>query len=99
MKKGRGFMEQRLYNGEYFAQEIKYTGLNAADPVAASQHSYGGAYSAEAVALLKKEGPKYQYGNGCLSDGVLGDWMARVCGLPEPIDQPKSKPSQCRLSL
>jgi hypothetical protein len=62
-------MEQRLYNGEYFAQEIKYTGLNAADPVAASQHSYGGAYSAEAVALLKKEGPKYQYGTGCLSDG------------------------------
>ena len=90
-EKGRGFMEQKLYNGEYFAQEIKYTGLNAADPVAASQHSYGGAYSVEAIALLKKEGPKYQYGTGCLSDGVLGDWMARVCGLPEPIDKAKIK--------
>ena len=90
-EKGKGFMEQQLYNGEYFAQEIKYTGLNAADPVAASQHSYGGAYSSEAIALLQKEGPKYQYGTGCLSDGVLGDWMARVCGLPEPIDRSKIK--------
>jgi uncharacterized protein (DUF608 family) len=90
-EKGKTFMEQKLYNGEYFAQEIRYTGLNAADPVAASQHSYGGAYSDEAIALLQKEGPKYQYGAGCLSDGVLGDWMARVCGLPEPIDQTKIK--------
>jgi hypothetical protein len=38
------------------------------------------------VQLLKEEGPKYQYGTGCLSDGVLGDWIARVCGLPEPVD-------------
>ncbi len=90
-EKGKSFMEQKLYNGEYFTQEIKYTGLNAADPVAASQHSYGGSYSSEAIALLKKEGPKYQYGTGCLSDGVLGDWMARVCGLPEPIDRSKIK--------
>jgi uncharacterized protein (DUF608 family) len=89
--KGRAFMEQDLYNGEYFTQKIKWTGLNAADPVAASQHSYGGAYSDEAIALMKKEGPKYQYGKGCLSDGVLGDWMARVCGLPEPLDRTKIK--------
>lgn len=25
--------------------------------------------------------PKYQYGGGCLSDGVLGDWIARCSGL------------------
>ncbi|HXD76371.1 MAG TPA: GH116 family glycosyl hydrolase [Puia sp.] len=89
--KGKLFMEQRLFNGKYFNQKIEWTGLNAADPVAASQHSFNGGYSAEAVALLQKEGPKYQYGKGCLSDGVLGDWMARVCGLPEPLDRGKVK--------
>jgi hypothetical protein len=30
----------------------------------------------------QREGnPKYQYGAGCLSDQMIGAWMARVCGL------------------
>jgi uncharacterized protein (DUF608 family) len=90
-EKGRKFMETRLYNGKYFDQKIEWTGLKAANPVEASQHSYGGEYSPEAVALLQKEGPKYQYGKGCLSDGVLGDWMAKVCGLTEPLDATEVK--------
>ncbi len=88
-EKGKHFMETQLYNGDYFVQKIQWTGLNAADPVVASQHSYGGSYSTEAAELMKKEGPKYQYGKGCLSDGVLGDWMARVCGLDEPLAEEK----------
>jgi hypothetical protein len=39
--------------------------------------------------LLQKEGPKYQYGIGCLSDGVLGAWLAQVCGLDSPLDNKK----------
>jgi uncharacterized protein (DUF608 family) len=89
--KGRAFMEHELYNGEYFFQQIRWTGLNAPNPADASKKSYGGEYSAEALQLLEKEGPKYQYGSGCLSDGVLGTWIARVCGLPEPIDTNKIK--------
>lgn len=85
-QKGRHAMETNLYNGEYFIQQIQWTGLNAADPITASQHSFNNNYSPEAIELLKKEGPKYQYGKGCLSDGVLGDWMARVCTLPEPVN-------------
>jgi len=38
---------------------------------------------------LRSEGPKYQYGKGCLSDGVLGAWLARACGLPPPLDSAK----------
>lgn len=91
LKKGKGVMEEQLYNGAYFNQKIEWTGLNATDPTAKSLHGYNSNYSPEAVDLLQKEGPKYQYGMGCLSDGVLGDWMARVCGLPEPIDQTKIK--------
>jgi hypothetical protein len=85
--KGKTYIETRLYNGEYFIQDIEYKGLNAPDP--AKANSYGGDYSQEAIAMLQKEGPKYQYGNGCLSDGVLGAWIGRVCGLGEFIDPAK----------
>lgn len=86
---GKRYLETALYNGEYFIQQIKWTGLQAPDPVKAQ--SFSTQYSPEALALLKKEGPKYQYGEGCLSDGVLGSWIARVCGLPEPVDTAKTK--------
>ncbi len=88
-KKGKAYMETDLYNGEYFIQKIQYKGLEAPDPVKASKESFGGEYSKEAVELLEKEGPKYQYGTGCLSDGVLGGWIARMCGLPDPVDSAK----------
>ena len=48
-----------------------------------------GKYSPEALELLEKEGPKYQYGAGCLSDGVLGAWMAAVCGVGAILDDEK----------
>jgi len=86
---GRLFMETHLYNGRYFIQQIQWTGLNASDPVANPQRSLGENYSIEAAQLLEKEGPKYQYGKGCLSDGVLGAWIARVCGLPALLDTAK----------
>ncbi|MEK6780623.1 MAG: GH116 family glycosyl hydrolase [Bacteroidota bacterium] len=88
---GRKFMEAELYDGEYFYQKIQTAGLNAKSPTDQSVKSYGGDYSAEAKELLEKEGPKYQYGTGCLSDGVLGAWIARMCGLEEPLDAEKTK--------
>lgn len=84
---GRNNIETVLYDGEYFIQKIQFKGLNAKDPT--TEKSYGGEYSDEARELLEKEGPKYQYGKGCLSDGVLGAWMARMCGLHDPMDRLK----------
>ena len=88
-KKGKQYMEQELYDGEYFIQKIQTTGLQATDPAAIK--SMVGNYSKEALELLQKEGPKYQYGAGCLSDGVLGAWIARMCGLKDPVDSQKLK--------
>ena len=89
--KGRKFIESELYDGEYFIQKIQIEGLNAPNPVEASKESFGGEYSKEARQLLQQEGPKYQYGKGCLSDGVLGAWIARMCGLEDPMDAEKTK--------
>ena len=87
LEKGKKLMENELYNGEYFIQKIKWEGLQAPDPVNAK--SLGTNYSPEAIEILKKEGPKYQYGNGCLSDGVLGFWLAKMCGMGDIIDNEK----------
>jgi uncharacterized protein (DUF608 family) len=88
-EKGRRAVETDLYDGEYFIQKIKWQGLNSPDPVKASEGSWSSDYSEEAKALLQKEGPKYQYGTGCLSDGVLGAWIGEVCGLKDILDPVK----------
>jgi hypothetical protein len=89
LSKGKKYMEDELFNGEYFIQKIQWTGLNSPDPVELSKKSWTSDYSDEALALLQQEGPKYQYGTGCLSDGVLGSWIARMCGLDDPVDTKK----------
>ena len=88
-KTGRCHVEKELYNGEYFYQKVQWEGLKAEDPVKACKTGIGMNYSKEATALLIKEGPKYQYGKGCLSDGVMGAWLAEMCGLGEIIDSVK----------
>ncbi|MFH1747185.1 MAG: GH116 family glycosyl hydrolase [Planctomycetota bacterium] len=91
---GRAFLETQLYNGEYFYQLVRTEGLNAkfqALDTAANGPGYG-----EIVTALNEQGPKYQYGTGCLSDGVLGFWMARVCGLEQDIVDPAKVRSNLR---
>jgi uncharacterized protein (DUF608 family) len=92
LETGRTLMEKELFNGEYFIQKVQWTGLRSPDPVTMSAQGVHQDYSSEAIALLEKEGPKYQYGDGCISDGVLGEWMAWTAGLgaavsPEKIEK------------
>ena len=70
---GYGFLAEN----EAFAAACRVAGLTFIGP------------SPEAIALLKQEGPKYQYGEGCLADGVLGSWMALVCGVGQVLDRAK----------
>lgn len=79
--------EVELFNGEYFFQRIEWKNLRARNPL--ENKSMVGSYSPEAVAIFEKEGPKYQYGNGCLADGVLGSWLALVCGVGQLLERQK----------
>lgn len=83
-KSGVERLQGELFNGEYFVQKIEWKNLRAKNPLEMS--SMVGEYSPEARKLLEQEGPKYQYGSGCLSDGVLGAWLARVAGLGAIVD-------------
>src|SRR6185312_4453279 len=82
LQRGLQRMESELYDGEYFFQKVEWKNLRAKPPE-------GGL--PEVAALLEQEGPKYQYGRGCLSDGVLGAWIGKMCGLPDFIDPQKIK--------
>ena len=87
LAKGETFVNEKLFDGEYFIQQIQIEGLRAGSPL--EVQSMGRSYTPEALELLKTEGPKYQYGNGCLSDGVLGSWLAAVSGVGDVLDQAK----------
>jgi uncharacterized protein (DUF608 family) len=87
LTRGAARAEAELFNGEYFIQHIEWKNLKAQNPL--ENKSMVGSYSPEAVAIFEKEGPKYQYGNGCLADGVLGSWLALVCGVGQVLEPRK----------
>lgn len=84
LARGRRRMSDELFAGDYFIQRVEWKTLRARDP--ANVKSFNQLDSPEGRALIEREGPKYQYGTGCLSDGILGEWMARVCGLGPVLD-------------
>jgi len=84
LARGTQRADAELFDGEYYIQKIEWKNLKAKNPV--EVQSFGGGYSPEARALLEREGPKYQYGQGCLADGVLGSWLAAVCGVGLVLD-------------
>jgi len=87
LENGLHFMDTDLWDGDYYIQKIQWRDLHATNP--AESQTLRTNYSPEALALLEEEGPKYQYGSGCLSDGILGAWMARVCGVGGFLNQDK----------
>ena len=78
-------MDQQLFNGDYYQQKVEFT--ISATVVRAVHRPASTNQSSEMQQLLKREGPKYQYGSGCLSDGVIGAWMARIYGIATPLAQ------------
>jgi len=77
------YLDERLFNGEYYEQKVQYEGLK--DTSFARSIADVDEHSSEMQQLLKREGPKYQYGSGCLSDGVIGAWMASIYGIETPL--------------
>src|ERR1700746_4040829 len=70
-------IEEKLFNGEYFVQKTEWHSLRAPYPrVDDDSPNYP-----EFQELARKDGPPYQYGEGCLSDGVLGAWLSLMCGV------------------
>ncbi len=79
------YMEDSLFNGEYFIQQIEWEGMVAGDPIDYVEGSWNVNYSEDALKIYEKEGPKYQYGNGVLADGIMGFWLLKASGNDKEI--------------
>lgn len=88
VEKGTRRAQEQLFDGEYFYQRTEWQNLRAKLPKDPKTWT-GDSFSSEAMALMAKEGPNYQYGTGCLSDGVIGSWFALVCGVGQILDASK----------
>jgi uncharacterized protein (DUF608 family) len=84
-RKGAAFLDAELFNGAYYEQKVQWDGLR--DTSFATQIARMPDDADEMALLLKREGPKYQYGTGCLSDGVIGAWMAAIYGVETPLSR------------
>jgi uncharacterized protein (DUF608 family) len=76
---------EQLFNGEYYFQKTAWKNLRAQYP----REDDDSPNYPEFLELAKKEGPPYQYGGGCLSDGVFGAWLSLVCGVDDTFDSRK----------
>lgn len=77
-QRGRAAFESELWNGSHFIQRVEI-----ADGLTVPRHLH--TPGSETVF------PKYQYGPGCLSDQMIGQWQAHVSGLGTIIDPAKSR--------
>ncbi|MCB1121028.1 MAG: hypothetical protein KJT03_05735 [Verrucomicrobiae bacterium] len=71
--------EKVLWNGDYFIQIIEN------DPNADASQDY----EVSPITSGSQAIPKYQYGDGCLSDQLLGQYLAHVSGLGYILDPAK----------
>ena len=74
------YLDETLFDGDYYIHRVQWDGLadsSFRDLLAKSAPSEDD----ELTSLLRAEGPKYQYGTGCLSDGVIGAWMSDLYGI------------------
>jgi uncharacterized protein (DUF608 family) len=80
------YLDGQLFNGEYYVQKPMWQELRAL-PVYQEKLANAERESPEVAGVLRREGPIYQYGAGCLADGVIGAWMAALYGVPADVDR------------
>lgn len=73
---GRQWMDENLFNGEYYEHEIR--------PAATKDSVFGMLMSTMGAADPTE--PVLQLGSGCLVDQLVGQFMAHVCGLGYLVD-------------
>jgi len=88
-EKSKTYLETKLYNDRWFFQHVRWKDLRTKPPLEDPEQLKQTYTSTEAVELCRREGPKYQYGTGCLSDQLLGQFEAHACGLGRIADAAK----------
>jgi uncharacterized protein (DUF608 family) len=83
---GRSRIERELWNGAFYVQNVRMPAPDELETKSERWHTSG-------IRPGEPE-PRYQYGPGCLSDQLLGQWFASVVGLGHLVD-----PERVRVAL
>lgn len=86
---GRAKVDSELWNGEYYIQKVDVIADVTVPEVLRTPPVLPDATSSSTVGRQPGNEvlPKYQYGEGCLSDQLLGQWAAHVAGLGYLLDR------------
>jgi len=79
--RGRRWMSEHLFNGEYFEQIVQSTRPGETVASGLRQHDE----------VLPGDESPYQLGAGCLIDQLVGQYMAHVCGLGDVVDSEQAR--------
>jgi uncharacterized protein (DUF608 family) len=85
--KGGAYVDRELFNGRYYGQKLNLSDRSVLTPF--DQRRKAGVLSEpfmEAYWSDEYGQIKYQIGDGCLTDQVLGQWHADVAGLGDLLD-------------
>ena len=89
-QKGQAYLNEHLFNGEYYIQKIDLEDREILTPYADGAVLQGediyNAYWSDEIGELK-----YQVGEGCGIDQVLAQWHANLCGLGDVFDKEQTR--------
>jgi hypothetical protein len=89
--RGRAWVDQNLFNGAYFTQQVDIRDKSVLTPFIKGEKSLGVlGDTVEQLYWSEEHGElKYQLGGGCLIDQALGQWHATLYGLGDLFDPGK----------
>ncbi len=77
---GSKWTDEHLFNGDYYEQDVRPEAL---DPWPEAQRKIG----ARGMDSRFPDWPAWQFGKGCLSDQLIGQWYAAMLGLGDLYDR------------
>lgn len=86
---GQAYLNQSLFNGEYFIQKIDLNDKSLLDEETDIGHAPDEETVVERYWNAENEEIKYQIGTGCGIDQVLGQWHADLIGIGDIFDVEK----------
>lgn len=77
-QRGAEWLKECSFNGEYYVQYMDRDAWRHSEvPIDPPKRE---------VPQMAEGEPKWQFGSGCLSDQLVGEWLATVAGLPSLLD-------------